>query len=187
MEVKLVEKGFATADGAVSFQRLFQILGQAGVFPPGRPRERPGTQHLPWVLPTAFPSGPTAGPASLTGPAHALPLVWTFLQLEAEQEGNPQVPLWFLVARGARSEEQHCDTSDKSRLLPAVQTPGNNSPAAVRKAFSWGWWVPHQEPFHGVSPHPAQLLPRVPSEPGRQESGSSLLGHSTSHGATQML
>lgn len=52
-------------------------------FPPERPRETPGTQRLPCLLPlslqqdlpTPFPGGPTAGPASPTGPAHSLPLV----------------------------------------------------------------------------------------------------------------
>lgn len=72
------------------------------------------------------------------GPAHTLLWFVQLLQPEAEQEGNSQVPCGSFMVRGARSDEQHCDMSDKTRLFPAVQTPGNNSPAAVRKAFSWG-------------------------------------------------
>lgn len=108
--------------------RDFHILGQIGVFPPERPRETPGTQHLPCLLPlslqqdipTPFPGGPTASPASLTGPVTACLWFVQFLQLEAEQEGNSQVPVWFLVVRGARNDELHCGMSDKTRLLPAV-------------------------------------------------------------------
>lgn len=116
--------------------------------------------------------------APLMGPAQTVPLVCKFLQLEAEQEGNSR------VAPPGKGE-QHCDMSDKPRLLPAVPTAGNNSPAAVRKAFSWGGLGAPSRTIPWLSPHPAQLLPgRAPGAPWE---APPYLGNSTSHGATQTL
>lgn len=178
------------------FRDCFISQGRLEFFHLGGQGKQPGTQHLPCLLPLSlqqdlpkpFPGGPTAGPASLTGPAHT----WICTIPPAASGAGGKLPGPHVVPHGKEYEEQHCDMSDKTRLLPAVPTPGNNSPAAVRKAFSWGGMgapsgaIPsHQEPFLLNSCFPE------PQESPRSLEGTSqahpYLGHSTSHGATQML
>lgn len=139
MEVKLVEKGFVR-DCFISWGRLeFFHLGGQG-------------KHLGLnTFLVCFSSQPPAGPSpTFSWWSHGWPNLpdgtcshlafglYNSSRWKRSRRVTPKAPMWFLMVRGARSDKLHCDMSDKTRLLPAVQTPGNNSPAAVRKAFSWG-------------------------------------------------
>lgn len=166
-------------------------------FPPGRPRETPGTQHLPCLLPlslqqdlpTPFPGGLTAGPASLTGPAHTLPLVCTIPPAGSSRKGTPGacvVPCgtgckeWWAALWQVRQNQSASSCANTWKQFPCWYKEGFQLGKGSIKNYSM---VCHPILLNSCFPEP-QESPR--SLEGTSQA-CPYLGHSTSHGATQML